>query len=140
MVLTLYFYSSYNSASLLPTEHGPLPKNDRRLKGTQPRPKVPDPLGRSVRRDPDDGQKRDSGTNDRIRSYLFGNHLQIRIEDTPPFYDMSIFNHCAETGNVLLTLECWTEIHPILSYGLLYSLNPTGDVRRFVESVEKYVL
>ena len=96
-------------------------------------------------------KKGDSGTNDMIRAYLSKYHPQIRLEDTPPFYDMSVFNRCAETGNVLLTLECWTEVHPALvsipvdwdytiSYGLLYSLNPTGDVRRFVETVEKNVL
>lgn len=96
-------------------------------------------------------KKGDSGTNDMIRAYLSKYHPQIRLEDTPPFYDMSVFNRCAETGNVLLTLECWAEVHPALvsipvdwdytiSYGLLYSLNPTGDVRRFVETVEKNVL
>ena len=96
-------------------------------------------------------KKGDSGTNDMIRAYLSKYHPQIRLEDTPPFYDMSVFNRCAETGNVLLTLECWTEVHPALvsipvdwdytiSYGLLYSLNPTGDVRRFVETVETTVL
>lgn len=30
----------------------------------------------------------------------------------PHFYDMSVFNHCAETGKVLLTIECWQEVHP----------------------------
>ena len=93
----------------------------------------------------------DSGTNDMIRGYITKNHPKIRLEDTPPFYDMSVFNRCAETGNVLLTLECWTEVHPALvsipvdwdftiSYGLLYNLNPTGDVHRFVETVAKTVL
>ena len=93
----------------------------------------------------------DSGTNDMIRGYITKNHPKIRLEDTPPFYDMSVFNRCAETGNVLLTLECWTEVHPALvsipvdwdftiSYGLLYSLNPTGDVHRFVDTVAKTVL
>jgi len=85
------------------------------------------------------------------REHRLAQKPQIRLEDTPPFYDMSVFNRCAETGNVLLTLECWTEVHPALvsipvdwdytiSYGLLYSLNPTGDVRRFVETVETTVL
>lgn len=90
----------------------------------------------------------DSGTNDMIRSQIEKNHPKIHIEDTPPFYDMSVFNRCAETGNVLLTLECWTEVHPALvsipvdwdytiSYGLLYSLNPTADVKRFVDTVSR---
>lgn len=77
----------------------------------------------------------DSGANDFIRSNLEKNHSQIKIEDTPHFYDLSVFNRCAETGNVLLTIKCWQDVHPGLvsipvnwdysiPYGLLYSLDP----------------
>jgi DNA-binding transcriptional LysR family regulator len=92
----------------------------------------------------------DSPLNDRIRDNLEKNHSMIRIEDAPQFYDMSVFNHCAETGNVLLTVECWQDVHPMLTsrpvdwdyeipYGLLYSLNPPEDVLRFVKTVEKMI-
>ena len=91
-------------------------------------------------------QTGDSEVNDRLRAYLQREHPQIRIEDTPRFYDISVFNRCAETGNVLLTLECWKDVHPGLitipvewdyriPYGLLYAQNPPEDVRRFVEAV-----
>ena len=40
----------------------------------------------------------DSGVNDEIRNDLERNHPQIHIEDTPQFYDLSVFNRCAETG------------------------------------------
>lgn len=90
----------------------------------------------------------DSQTNDFIRNDLLRNHPQIQIEDTPQFYDISVFNRCAETGNVLLTLECWKDVHPALvtlpvdwdytiTYGLLYALDPPEDVRRFVELVKE---
>lgn len=90
----------------------------------------------------------DSGVNDFIRNDLEKNHPRIRIEDTPQFYDLSVFNRCAETGNVLLTIECWQEVHPGLvsipvdwdysiPYGLLYSLNAPEDVMRFVDTVKK---
>ena len=47
-----------------------------------------------------------------------------------------------ETGNVLLILECWQDVHPALvsipvkweyssPYGLLYALNPPDDVMQF---------
>jgi len=73
-------------------------------------------------------------------------HL-VPLEDTPQFYDLSIFNRCAETGNVLLTIECWQEVHPGLvsipvnwdysiPYGLLYSLHAPEDVLRFVKVAE----
>ena len=87
----------------------------------------------------------DSDTNDSIRKDLETFHPQIQIEDTPQFYDIYVFNRCSETGKVLLTLDCWTEVHPALvsipvnwdysiPYGLLYSLTPTQDVRRFVNT------
>ncbi|MBD5499289.1 MAG: LysR family transcriptional regulator [Lachnospiraceae bacterium] len=89
----------------------------------------------------------DSGTNDFIRNDLEKNHPQIQIEDTPPFYDLSVFNRCAEAGNALLTIECWQEVHPGLvsipvdwdyriPYGLLYSLEAPEDVLQFVKAAE----
>ena len=50
------------------------------------------------------------------------------------------------SGNVLLTIECWQEVHPGLvslpvnwdysiPYGLLYSLHAPEDVLRFVKTV-----
>lgn len=91
--------------------------------------------------------KGDSGVNDFIRNDLEKNHPRIRIEDTPLFYDLSVFNRCAETGNVLLTIECWKDIHPGLvsipvrwdysiPYGLLYSFHANEDVLRLVAAVK----
>ncbi len=88
----------------------------------------------------------DSPLNDLIRNDLRKNHPAIRIEDTPNFYDISVFNRCIETGNVLLTIECWQDIHPALisipvdwdyciPYGLLYTQEPSDDVLRFVDAV-----
>ena len=79
--------------------------------------------------------------NDFIRNDLQRYHPQIHIEDTPQFYDLSVFNRCAETGKVLLTIECWQEVHPGLvsiplnwdysiPYGLLYSFDAQEDVLR----------
>lgn len=93
-------------------------------------------------------KKGDSGVNDCIRNDLESHHPQIKLEDTPHFYDMSVFNRCAETGNVLLTIECWQDVHPGLvsipvdwdysiPYGLLYSMDADADVLRFVEKVKE---
>lgn len=92
----------------------------------------------------------DSGVNDFLRNDLEHNHPQIQIEDTPQFYDLSVFNRCAETGKVLLSLECWTEVHPALvsipinweysiPYGLLYSPNAPKDVLNFVEKAKSII-
>ena len=93
-------------------------------------------------------KKGDSGINDFIRNDIETNHPQITIEDTPQFYDISVFNRCAETKNILLTIECWQDVHPGLisipvnwdysiPYGLLYSLNPEEDVQRLAKMVEE---
>ncbi len=93
-------------------------------------------------------RKGDSGVNDFIRNDLENNHPQIHIEDTPQFYDLTVFNRCAETGNVLLTIECWRDVHPGLvtvpvdwdysiPYGLLYSFHAEEDVLRLVEKTKE---
>lgn len=92
----------------------------------------------------------DSGVNDFLRNDLEKHHPKIHIEDTPQFYDLSVFNRCAETDKVLLTIECWQEVHPGLvsipvnwdysiPYGLLYSLNAPEDVLRFVKTVKESI-
>lgn len=89
----------------------------------------------------------DSAVNDFLRNDLELHHPKIHIEDTTQFYDLSVFNHCAETGKVLLTIECWQEVHPGLvtvsvnwdysiPYGLLYSFDAPDDVLKFVNAVK----
>lgn len=95
-------------------------------------------------------EKGDSGVNDYLRNELEQHHPEIHIEDTAKFYDMSVFNRCAETKNVLLTIECWSEVHPgivtipvdwdyDIPYGLLYSNDAPEDVLRFVEAAARVV-
>ena len=86
----------------------------------------------------------DSGTNDAVRHALEA--LNVHIEDTAHFYDISVFNRCAETGSVLLTLSCWKDVHPALvtipvdwayavPYGLLYAQRPPEHIERFVRTL-----
>jgi DNA-binding transcriptional LysR family regulator len=88
----------------------------------------------------------DSPVNDFLRNDLELHHPKIHIEDTPQYYDISVFNHCAESNKVLLLIECWKDVHPSLvaipveweysiPYGLLYSLNPSESVLRFIDVV-----
>lgn len=89
-------------------------------------------------------KKGDSGVNDFLRNDLEKCHPQIKIEDTQPFYDLSVFNRCAETDKVLLTIECWQDVHPALvtipvkwdysiPYGILYSKDAPTDALSFIE-------
>ena len=86
----------------------------------------------------------DSVTNDAVRHTL--DALNVHIEDMAYFYDISVFNRCAETGSVLLTLSCWKDVHPALvtipvdwdysvPYGLLYPLHPPAHIERFVRTL-----
>lgn len=88
----------------------------------------------------------DSAVNDRIRDDITKNHPQIHLVDTPHFYDMSVFNRCAQSDDVLLTIECWENVHPLLvtipveweytiPYGILYSKHPPEDVQRLIQTV-----
>ena len=90
----------------------------------------------------------DSETNDCVRHDLMSHHSEIRIEDLPHFYDISVFNLCANTGKILLTLECWQDVHPGIAtipvrwnysipYGLLYSLQPRPYIQEFVRTLEQ---
>lgn len=92
----------------------------------------------------------DSRLNDTLRHDLQRTHPQVRIEDTSHFYDLSVFNRCAETDNLLLTLESWQNVHPALvtlpvewdysnTYGLLYAKDPDKDVQKFVRAASEAV-
>ena len=89
-----------------------------------------------------------SADNDRIRAELTQNYPQIHLVDTPHFYDMSVFNCCAKSDDVLLTIESRQNVHPLLvtipvewdftiPYGILYAKEPTEDVERLIQIVRE---
>ncbi len=55
----------------------------------------------------------DSPAVDAIRTEV-SRHPEIHIEDTPQFYDIEVFNRCQATLSVMLTIECWQDVHPAL--------------------------
>lgn len=90
--------------------------------------------------------KGDSKTNDAVRRTL--EKHKVHIEDTAYFYDISVFNKCAKSEKVLLTLSCWKDVHPALitipvewdyavPYGLLYSLHPPAHIEKFIETLSR---
>ena len=89
----------------------------------------------------------DSPSVDRVRREV-ERHPLIRIADTSQFYDMEVFNRCVREGCALMTLECWSQVHPSLvtlpvdwdftiPYGILYQLQPSPDVAQFMELVRE---
>lgn len=74
----------------------------------------------------------------------------MEIYDAPFFYDINVFNNCEESGSLLVTLECWADVHPAfktiplasgetLPYGILYSKNPTEDALKFLEIIKTVI-
>lgn len=85
---------------------------------------------------------------DQLRDTIQANYPDIEILDFPQ-YLAEVFNRAENEGNALVTLPIWSEVHPLLktiptdwgysvSYGLLYSQEPTDYVREFVDAVGKY--
>lgn len=92
----------------------------------------------------------DSPTIKRLREDLIVNHPKLHIEDVPFFYDVNTFNYAAESNAILLTLDCWSDVHPELvtipidwDYsipgGILYAKNPTGDTVEFIDYVREHI-
>lgn len=82
---------------------------------------------------------------DRLRDDLTANHPQIRIVDFD-FYNMDIFNRCASSGEVLMAVGRWNNVHPMLKvvpvdwsytipYGMFYSYDPAPNVEKLLDAV-----
>ena len=84
---------------------------------------------------------------DLLRDDLWKNHPQIQIVDFS-FYDVNAFNQCENNNCVLMAVEKWQYVHPLLKilpvdwgytipYGLLHSPAPLPVVQRFLQAVAK---
>lgn len=84
---------------------------------------------------------------DQLREDLWKNHPQIQIVDFD-FYDVEVFNQCENNNFVLIAIENWKYVHPLLKilpvewdytipFGLLHSPEPSPTVRNFLKAVEK---
>lgn len=86
---------------------------------------------------------------DMLHDELEKNHPEIQIDETS-YYDIDVFNRCEQNGGVMLTLDAWSEVHPsfvtipanwdcTIPYGILYPLNPSDDIIRFLEAIRKFI-
>lgn len=86
---------------------------------------------------------------DELRNHLEKNHPQIKIVDFP-LYNLSVFNECENGGRLLVTIDRWRTVHPLLKtvrmgwryempYGLLYSNSPDAKVRGFLDALKTVV-
>lgn len=86
---------------------------------------------------------------DRLRDEIWKNHSQINIVDFD-FYNMSIFNRCENSDDILLAIPGWANVHPLLKvipvdwdhsipYGLLHSPKPSPTVKEFLRAAKKVI-
>lgn len=84
---------------------------------------------------------------DELRDELWKNHPQVNLVDFD-IYSVEIFNRCENSNDVLLCIEPWATVHPLLKvipvewdhsipYGLLHSPEPSPLVRKFLEAIRK---
>lgn len=82
---------------------------------------------------------------DVLRDDIWQNHSQIQIVDFD-FYSVDVFNRCENSNDVLMAVQAWDYVHPLLKvipvewnhyipYGLLYSHTPSETVKRFLSAI-----
>lgn len=83
---------------------------------------------------------------DALRDDIWKNHGQIEIVDFD-FYSVDIFNRCENSHDILMAVQAWENVHPLLKvipvewdhsipYGLLHSLEPSETVKRFLTALQ----
>ena len=84
---------------------------------------------------------------DALRDDLWKNHPEINIVDFE-FYNTEIFNQCENSQDILLAVKKWDGIHPLMKmipvewdykmpFGLLYSTEPSGKVKKLLAATRK---
>lgn len=86
---------------------------------------------------------------DLLRDDIWKNHPQIHIVDFD-FYDVAAFNQCENNNCVLMAVENWRYVHPLLKilrvdwdytipFGLLHAPKPSAVVKQFMKAVQRAV-
>lgn len=83
---------------------------------------------------------------DMLRDEIWQNHPQIQIVDFD-FYSVEAFNRCENSNDVLMAVQTWDNVHPLLKvipvewnysipYGLLHSHTPSETVKQFLSAIQ----
>lgn len=86
---------------------------------------------------------------DRLRDDIWTNHSQINIIDFD-FYSTEVFNRCENSNDILMAVEQWSNVHPLLKiipvewdylipYGILYASEPSETVKQFLAAVREAI-
>ena len=82
---------------------------------------------------------------DRLRDEIWTNHPEIKIVDFN-FYNVSVFNQCQNSNDILMVIDAWKGVHPLLKiipvewdysipYGLLHCDHPSGSVKKLLSAI-----
>lgn len=83
---------------------------------------------------------------DMLRDEIWQNHPQIQIVNFD-FYSVEAFNRCENSNDVLMAVQTWDNVHPLLKvipvewnysipYGLLHSHTPSETVKQFLSAIQ----
>ena len=89
------------------------------------------------------------GSMDGLHEYLIEKHPQITLIDFP-LYNTGVFNECENGGRLLVIVERWKSVHPLLKivrmgwkydmpFGLLYSRTPDIKVQQFLNAIKEII-
>lgn len=92
-------------------------------------------------------ERGDTSYIDDIRDMIEREYPEIEIMNVPA-YDIDTFNLCNSINGIMISVDLWNKVHPLLvnvpldteftvPYGLIYPLNPSKKVKKFVESFKK---
>ena len=84
---------------------------------------------------------------DILRDDIWQNHPEIHVKEFD-FYSVSVFNQCENGKDILMTIDNWKNVHPLLKvlpvewnhkipFGLLHSPEPSPLVEKFLKAVQK---
>ena len=84
---------------------------------------------------------------DRLCSFVVEQEINFEYFD---FYDLSVFNQCENSNNILMAFDSWRNAHSLtkilpvaweftIPYGLLYSPEPSEVMKNFLDAVTKVV-
>ena len=82
---------------------------------------------------------------DELRDDIWQNHPEIQVTDFD-IYSVDIFNQCENSNDILMAVENWKNVHPLLKvipvewkysipFGVLYSKEPSELVKRFLKAL-----
>lgn len=91
------------------------------------------------------GRRGVSQNQDNIRDELKQNHPQIQLKSVE-YVDVDLFNHIVSSDELILSAECWKDVHPLLTtipldwsytlpYGLIYAHNPSKEILQFIMAI-----